>query len=219
MVDCTATVSGGQQEHTVIVQVETAKVNRKIDQDSVMKAQAEKDPHTMVKLSTTVSEQDADMRTEAIDKIRDENVSESAIRTLLMCGRHGLVLEHARSIKVTTCKLLTSTRVDSGAQIRDPWGCSRTRCRWHRRRTGDVRATGKTARSNFGGGFVSFELLVRVHLLLSVLHLALRWNQLCKHEGCDNFFLIYVFFSKALDLWILTIARIFLLCFNTARFG
>ena len=70
MVNDTVTVPCGQHVHTMLVQFEAAKMTRKTEQDSVVKALAEKDPDTMVTLSATVSEQEADTRADVEELTR-----------------------------------------------------------------------------------------------------------------------------------------------------
>ena len=59
MVEDIVTVPGGQQGHTLLSQLEAAKMTKKTEEDLVMMALAKKDPDTMVALSAAVSEQES----------------------------------------------------------------------------------------------------------------------------------------------------------------
>ena len=70
MVDDIVAVPGGQQVHAMLVQLEAAKMTKKTEQDLVLKALAEKDPDTIVTLSATVIELEADTRADVEESIK-----------------------------------------------------------------------------------------------------------------------------------------------------
>ena len=89
MVDDIVAVPGGQQVHAMLVQLEAAKMTKKTEQDLVLKALAEKDPDTIVTLSATVIELEADTRADVEESIKFaiRMCQDQSSRTYLHCTR------------------------------------------------------------------------------------------------------------------------------------